>query len=87
MRIRPSARLFAQRILDPLLEGVRRLSRYCAWAGGAIFFAAFFRAASLGFLYLFFARLRGLQVINDEQEKFTDMVAQSQRRHLGADRC
>ena len=40
MRIRPSARHFAQRILDPLLEGVRRLSRYCAWAGGAIFFAA-----------------------------------------------
>lgn len=40
MRIRRSARLFAQRLLDPLLEGVRRLSRYCAWAGGAIFFAA-----------------------------------------------
>jgi TRAP-type C4-dicarboxylate transport system permease small subunit len=38
MRIRPSARLIAQRILDPLLEGMRRLSRYCAWAGGAIFF-------------------------------------------------
>jgi TRAP-type C4-dicarboxylate transport system permease small subunit len=40
MRIRPSARLFAQRILDPLLGGMRRLSRYCAWVGGTIFFAS-----------------------------------------------
>lgn len=40
MRVRRNARLYAQRILDPLLGGVRRLSRYCAWAGGAIFFAA-----------------------------------------------
>ena len=40
MRIGRDARLDAQRVLDPLLEGVRRLSRYCAWAGGAIFFAA-----------------------------------------------
>jgi TRAP-type C4-dicarboxylate transport system permease small subunit len=40
MRIRPSARLFAQRILDPLLAGMRRLSRYCAWVGGTIFFAS-----------------------------------------------
>lgn len=40
MRIGRHTRLYAQRILDPLLDGVRRLSRYCAWAGGAIFFAA-----------------------------------------------
>jgi len=40
MRIGRDARLDAQQVLDPLLEGVRRLSRYCAWAGGAIFFAA-----------------------------------------------
>jgi TRAP-type C4-dicarboxylate transport system permease small subunit len=40
MRIRPSARHFAQKFLDPLLAGMRRLSRYCAWAGGALFFAA-----------------------------------------------
>ena len=40
MRIRQSARLFAQKLLDPLLDAVRLLSRYCAWAGGAIFFAA-----------------------------------------------
>jgi TRAP-type C4-dicarboxylate transport system permease small subunit len=39
MRIRESARLLAQKLLDPLLGAVRRLSRYCAWAGGAIFFA------------------------------------------------
>ena len=40
MRIGRDARLDAQQVLDPLLEGVRRLSRYCAWAGGTIFFAA-----------------------------------------------
>jgi TRAP-type C4-dicarboxylate transport system permease small subunit len=40
MRIGRDTRLDAQQVLDPLLEGVRRLSRYCAWAGGAIFFAA-----------------------------------------------
>lgn len=40
MRMRRSTRVYAQGILDRLLGGARRLSRYCAWAGGAIFFAA-----------------------------------------------
>ncbi len=30
----------AARLLDPLLAAIRRVSLYCAWAGGAIFFAA-----------------------------------------------
>jgi TRAP-type C4-dicarboxylate transport system permease small subunit len=33
-------RPFAEQFIDPLLEAMRVLSRYCAWAGGVIFFAA-----------------------------------------------
>ena len=40
MNISQILRRFGENLLDPLLAAARRLSRYCAWAGGAIFFAA-----------------------------------------------
>ena len=39
MKIFHMLRRFGENLLDPLLAASRRLSRYCAWAGGAIFFA------------------------------------------------
>lgn len=40
MRIRRMLRLLGENALDPLIKAARRLSLYCAWAGGIIFFAA-----------------------------------------------
>ena len=39
MKIFQILRRFGENLLDPLLAAARRLSRYCAWAGGTIFFA------------------------------------------------
>jgi TRAP-type C4-dicarboxylate transport system permease small subunit len=35
----PIARRIGEQLLDPVLAAARRFSRYCAWAGGIIFFA------------------------------------------------
>jgi TRAP-type C4-dicarboxylate transport system permease small subunit len=38
--LRAGLRRLGEGLIDPLIEGARTISRYCAWAGGAIFFAS-----------------------------------------------
>jgi TRAP-type C4-dicarboxylate transport system permease small subunit len=38
--LRAALRRLGEGLIDPLIEGLRTVSRYCAWVGGAIFFAS-----------------------------------------------